>query len=66
MTWVFAPVNPLRMDPVQGNPIERLLCRTNLWHAWRLHHSPEGGGRFERCARCGKERDTPTATFGVG
>ena len=53
------------MDAPKGNFAQRLLCRTNLWHAWRLQHSPEGGGRYERCARCGRERDTPTATFGA-
>jgi hypothetical protein len=54
------------MDDKKGNAAQRFLCRTNLWHLWRLHMSPEGGGRYERCARCGKERDTPPATFGGG
>jgi hypothetical protein len=54
------------MDRSKGSPVGRFLCRANLWHQWRLHHAPEGGGRYERCARCGKERDTPPSTVFPG
>jgi len=45
------------MKPVKGNPMEVLLCRTNLWHAWELRFSTEGG-KWEECSRCRKYRDT--------
>jgi hypothetical protein len=46
------------MKPVKGNPLQVLLCRTNLWHEWRPRHSIEGGGKWEECDRCGKYRDS--------
>lgn len=32
-----------------------LLCRTNAHHHWEYARTPDGG-RYERCARCLKER----------
>jgi hypothetical protein len=31
-----------------------LTCRLNLHHRWRTNHT-EDGGRYLRCARCGKD-----------
>jgi hypothetical protein len=53
------------MKPIQGNPVQRFLCRINVWHAWQGRHSIEGGGKWEECARCGKYRDTRPATPGM-
>lgn len=36
-------------------PIKSLLCRTNLHHRWEYARTPDGA-RYERCARCLKER----------
>jgi hypothetical protein len=47
------------------NLIRRFFCGTNLWHRWRTQRTPDGGGRFERCADCGKERDAPTGSAGA-
>jgi hypothetical protein len=54
------------MDSRKGNVAQQLLCRLNIWHRWRLHMAPESGGRYERCALCGKERDTPPSTAYMG
>jgi hypothetical protein len=35
-------------------PTIPLLCRLNLRHHWRTE-TTEDGGRFRRCARCGKD-----------
>lgn len=38
-----------------------LLCRLGIKHHWRIMSAEDGGGRFYRCERCGKEKfPTPT------
>lgn len=36
-------------------PSKPLLCRTNMHHHWEYARNPDGA-RYERCARCLKER----------
>ncbi len=36
----------------RGKP---LLCRTKIHHCWEVARTPDGT-RYERCARCLKER----------
>jgi hypothetical protein len=52
------------MDEPKGNIVQRVLCRTNLWHVWRPQHAIEGSEHWERCERCGKERDSRPAIPG--
>ncbi|HYN30446.1 MAG TPA: hypothetical protein VES95_11365 [Dermatophilaceae bacterium] len=42
------------MSTTTKRPGKPLLCRLNLHHAWRPE-STEDGGRYRRCARCGKD-----------
>jgi hypothetical protein len=53
------------MRAMQGNPVQRFLCRINLWHAWQPRRAPDGEGKWEECARCGKYRDTRPAGPGM-
>lgn len=41
------------------------LCRFNISHKWRGAHS-DHGERFQRCLKCGKERDIPHWAAGGG
>ena len=36
-------------------PSKPLLCKTNVHHRWEFARTPDGA-RYERCARCFKER----------
>jgi hypothetical protein len=36
-------------------PSKPLLCRTNTHHHWEYARTPDGA-RYQRCARCLKER----------
>ena len=37
--------------------IDRLLCRIGS-HRWMVEEDPETRALFQKCERCGKERDT--------
>jgi hypothetical protein len=73
-----APVDPgtgqilLRLGAVEevamSAPTRSLLCRTNLHHHWEVARTPDGT-RYERCARCLKERRdgiSPGTNAGMG
>jgi hypothetical protein len=34
----------------------RLLCYIGL-HSYERHHAGDGGGFYNKCRRCGRERD---------
>lgn len=42
------------MNDTTTTPTIPLLCRLNLRHQWHTE-TTEDGGRFRRCARCGKD-----------
>lgn len=44
------------LDSTKSARRKPLLCLLNLHHKWRWESAPDGG-RYRRCANCGKDRD---------
>jgi hypothetical protein len=43
--------------------LQPLFCRLNLKHRWEMQSTTDGG-RFRRCARCGKDKFDGTSGGG--
>jgi hypothetical protein len=59
---VWAHIWALRTVLVRGTDVLRppFACRTNLHHHWE-RFANDTGVRFQTCARCGRERQSPLA-----